>query len=119
MKLFDHLKNKLYFPAKQKPKLIALLIAAGCLLLLLPSPEKKQSFSNTQMNMINQTDQTKKELEKLLTKLVGCHVRVLVTYADGGEIEVIQEESTTTQTEKDRTQSQKETKPLLDQNKIF
>ena len=117
MKWLEPLKTKLNVSVKQKSKLIILLIAAGLALMLVPSPGKKQSFSQDQVNMINQTDQTKKELEKLLTKLVGCKVRVLVTYKDGGEIEVVQEENTSTQTSKESSQSQKETKPALDQNK--
>ncbi|MBP3447572.1 MAG: hypothetical protein J6K51_00945 [Clostridia bacterium] len=117
MKWLNQLQSKLNLKVKNKSAFIVLLFLAGAILLLLPSPEKKQAFSDPQVNMINQTDQTKKELEKLLTKLVGCKVRVLITYADSGEIEVIQEENISTQTQKDITQSQKETKPTLDSNK--
>ncbi len=118
MKWFSHLKDSINAGTKEhKSKLIVVLFLVGALLLLLPTTEKKQVSNEKQMNMINQTNPTSKELEKLLSDLTGHKVKVLLSYADAGEIEVIQEENLLAEVSQDASQSQKETKPVLDSNK--
>lgn len=118
MKWFQKLKNHIKIPEKtEKSKWIALLFLVGCLLMLLPSHEKKQTSTVNQPNMINQEVHTQKELEKLLSKLAGCQVKLFITYEDAGKTEIVREENVNTQTTDSGTQAQIESKPVFDGNK--
>ncbi len=118
MKWFKLLKNHIKLPKKiEKSKFIALLFLVGCFLMLLPSHEKKYASSVNKPNMINQEAHTQKELEKLLSKLAGCKVKLFITYEDAGKTEIVREENVNTQTTDSGTQAQIESKPVFDGNK--
>ena len=105
-------------PKSQKIKLILMFFILGIVFLLFPSSEKKASKSQP-TNMINQQNPTSQELETLLTELTGNQVKVLISYADSGTVEVISEETITSET-KNATgdvQQKKDKKPVLDDNK--
>ena len=71
------------------------------------------------MNMMNQQTLPIGELETLLTDITGKKVKVLVSYADSGNVEVISEETVTQET-KSATgdmQQKRDQKPVLDANK--
>ena len=118
MKWFTRLKDSLKAGTNdKKTKIILILFLAGALLMLLPSSPKKQTSTEVQANMINQVNPTPKELEKLLSELTGKKVKVLRSYADSGEIEVIREEKITSETTENTINYEKEGKPVLDSNK--
>lgn len=101
----------------KKSKLIFILFLAGALLMLLPASPKKQTSTAVQTNMINQENPTAKELEKLLSDFTGHKVKVLLSYADSGEIEVIREETVHSETTQNSVNYEKESNPILDSNK--
>ncbi len=103
----------------KKNKLILILFLAGFLCLLVPQNQKKEESSPVEVNMINHQNHTKKELEKLLTKLTGVTVKIVFTYKDTGDISVVTEESLSVETNpNDGTSNmQKDTKPITDSNK--
>lgn len=118
MKWFARLKDSLKTGTNdKKTKIILILFLAGALLMILPSSPKKQTLSESQVNMINQVNPTPKELEKLLSDLTGKKVKVLLSYADSGEIEVIREEKITSETTENTVNYEKEGNPVLDSNK--
>ncbi|MBO5408215.1 MAG: hypothetical protein J6A61_02265 [Clostridia bacterium] len=103
----------------KKIKLILILFLTGAIFLLLPPNEKKEESSHVQVNMINHQERTKKELEKLLTKLTGETVRIVFTQKDSGDFSVITEESLLVESNPENGTStlQKDTKPITDSNK--
>ena len=120
MKWFSPLKNFwIKCPKSKRLKLIVMLLILGVVLLLLPSSPEKKASNPTPVNMINQQNLPTRELEEVLTKMTGHEIRVLVAYADTGEVEVISEESITAEM-KNATgdlQQKKDQKPVLDANK--
>ena len=120
MKWFTPLLNRLPQNLKDKKiKLILILFLAGTIFLLLPANPKKEESSPQQVNMINHQEHTKKELEKLLTKLTGETVRIVFTQKDTGNISVVTEESLSVESSPKEGIStlQKDTKPVTDSNK--
>ncbi len=119
MKWFPQLK-KLNLPLKKDKKLLTIagLFLVGCLFLWMPFSEEKPASNPASVNMINHDD-TKKELEKLLSQITKTKVKVLFTYADNGSVEVVSEESYRSETNNDAKTShtEKEVSPLLDNNK--
>lgn len=102
----------------KKIKLIAVFLMIGILLLLFPSPSKKSS-NPQEVNTINQQPLPTGELEKLLTDITGNKVKVLVSVADSGTVEVISEETFTSETKSAAGDMQKkrDIKPILDADK--
>ncbi len=120
MKWFAPLKNFwTKRPKNQKLKLIVMLFLIAIILLVFPSAPPKKASNSKPVNMINQPDLQAKELESLLTELTGNKVRVLVAYADSGELEIVREETTTsdTKTATGEIQHKTDQKPVLDANK--
>lgn len=120
MKWFPPLEKLFPLNLKEnKTKLILILFLVGIFLLLLPSPNKKEVSLGSDVNMINQAEETKKELEKTLSELSGVKVKIIFTHADTGNLTVVTEDSITSETnEKDASSTlQKNTKPLTDSNK--
>ena len=120
MKWYHKLKNLPPFPQKKnKLQLILILFILGALLLLLPNSEKKESSPVSDMNIINQTDHTKKELEKLLSELTGVKTKILYTYKDNGTLDVVTEENLTVETNPSEGVSsfQRDKKPMTDSSK--
>ncbi len=103
-------------PKKQKLKLIVMLLILGFVLLMFPTSEKKASNPPKQ-NMINEQSIPQRELESLLTDLTGNKVKVLIAYADSGKVDIVREESITTDTTLEKTEQKKDEKPVLDANK--
>lgn len=118
MKWFAHLKDSWKVqPKDNKVKWIVILFLIGSLLLFFPTSEKKQASSESDWNKINQTNPTQKELEKLLSDFTGHKVKVLISYADSGEVEVISEESTDAEASPESSRLQTDRKPVLDNDK--
>ena len=118
MKWFTHLKDSLKAGTNdKKTKIILILFLVGALLMLLPSSHKKQTSTEASVNMMNQVNPTPKELEKLLSQLTGQKVKVLLSYADSGEIEVIREEKIASETSQNAVNYEKESTPVFDSNK--
>lgn len=105
-------------PKNLKIKLIVMLFVISILLLMFPTSPKKASNSQPQ-NMINQQSLPIGELETLLTDITGKKVKVLVSYADSGNVEVISEETVTQETKSTTgdVQQKRDQKPVLDANK--
>lgn len=119
MKWFAPLKQRWQKSSKsQKIKLILMLFILGIIFLLFPSSEKKASKTQP-ANMINQQNLPTQELQTLLTEITGNEVKVLVSYADSGTVEVISEETITSETKNSNgvIQEKKDRKPVLDGNK--
>ena len=120
MKWFSPLKNLwTKSPKTQKIKLIVMLLLLGFLLILFPSSQKKEASNPRSVNIINQPNNSAKELETLLTDLIGNKVKVMVSYADSGRTDVIREEIITAETQNTTgvAKHQKEEKPVLDSSK--
>lgn len=117
MKWFAQLKDKLPTTLENKKKLVILLLLAGMVLMLFPTTSKKQTSNSNHLNTINQTNPTQRNLEKLLSDLTGYKVKVLLSYQDNGEIQVIQEENTLTEIQAETSKSQLDSKPILDSDK--
>lgn len=120
MKWFIPLKN--FFtnrPKSQKIKLVVLLLLLGVILLIFPSSSEKKASNTPPKNMINQQNLPTAELEALLTEITGNKVKVLIAYADSGSVEVVSEETLTSETKigTGDVQQKKDQKPVLDANK--
>ncbi len=105
-------------PKNMRMKLILMLFAFSIILLIFPVTPKKASNPQPQ-NMINQQTLPVQELEKLLTDITGNQVKVLVAYADSGNVEVISEETVTSETKSvtGDVQQKRDQKPVLDAQK--
>lgn len=99
-----------------KTKWILICLLIGCLLLTLPS-HKVNSPKPSSYEAAAIKNDNAKDLEKLLSKLTHTEVRVLYTYRDSGDMEVIREESTLSKTDGSSAQLQTESKPMLNSNK--
>lgn len=105
-------------PKKQRIKLIMMLFILAAILLLMPSSSEKQASNPPSLNMINQQNLPTQELESLLSEITGNKVKVVVAYADSGKVDVIKEESVSSQTKSTgEAHHQKDEKPVLDANK--
>ncbi|MBR5239264.1 MAG: hypothetical protein IKW04_01645 [Clostridia bacterium] len=120
MKWFTPLKNFwTKCPKGKRIKLIVMLLLIGTILLLFPSSPSKKASNSPPTNMINQQNLPTREFEELLSKITGHEVRVLIAYADTGEVEVVSEETVTAETKSatGALQQKKDQKPVLDANK--
>ncbi len=106
-------------PKNQRIKLIVMLFILAFILLMFPQTPTKKASNSQPANMMNQPDLQAEELEALLSELTGNKVRVMVAYADSGELEIVREETTTadTKTATGETQHTTDQKPVLDANK--